>query len=98
MKKYIKSGIALVIVIGILVYGLSAFPVHAEPNSKVHNIETYIEEQQKLSQIPGISLVVVEKGQTVYQQGFGYANLETKQPVTAETQFELDQQQRHLQV
>lgn len=89
MKKYIKSGIALVALVGIVIYGLSAFPVDAEPNSKVHNIEKYIEEQQKISQIPGISLVIVEKGQTVYQQGFGYANLETKQPVTAETRFEI---------
>ncbi|MCM2982791.1 serine hydrolase [Niallia circulans] len=62
---------------------------HADSNDKIHKIEQFVEEQREISQIPGISLVVVEKGKTVYQKGFGYADVKEKTPVTSNTLFEL---------
>lgn len=63
--------------------------VQAESNDKILKIEQFVEEQMEISKIPGISIVVVEKGKTVYQKGFGYANVKEKTPVTSSTQFEL---------
>ena len=63
--------------------------IHADSNDKIQKIEQFVEEQQKMSQIPGISLVIVEKGEIVYQKGFGYADIEEKKPVTSNTLFEL---------
>ena len=63
--------------------------IHADSNDKIQKIEQFVEEQQKMSQIPGISLVIVEKGEIVYQKGFGYADIEEKTPVTSNTLFEL---------
>ena len=62
---------------------------HADSNDKIHKIEQFVEEQREISQIPGISLVIVEKGKTVYQKGFGYADVKEKTPVTSNTLFEL---------
>ena len=63
--------------------------VHADSNDKIHKIEQFVEEQREISQIPGMSLVIVEKGKTVYQKGFGYADVKEKTPVTSNTLFEL---------
>ena len=62
---------------------------HADSNDKIHKIEQFVEEQREISKIPGISLVIVEKGKTVYQKGFGYADVKEKIPVTSQTLFEL---------
>ncbi|KGR79049.1 serine hydrolase domain-containing protein [Ureibacillus manganicus] len=62
---------------------------HAISNDKILKIERFVEEQMEISKIPGISLVVVEKGKTVYQKGFGYADVKEKKPVTSNTLFEL---------
>ena len=61
----------------------------AESDDKIHKIEQFVEEQREISQIPGISLVIVEKGKVVYQKGFGYADVREKTPVTSNTLFEL---------
>jgi CubicO group peptidase (beta-lactamase class C family) len=62
---------------------------HADSDDKIHKIEQFVEEQREISQIPGISLVIVEKGKTVYQKGFGYGDVKEKTPVTSNTLFEL---------
>ncbi|WP_426980403.1 serine hydrolase [Bacillus pseudomycoides] len=56
---------------------------------RIQQIDQFIKEQQELSQIPGISVVIVEKGKTVYQEGFGYADLKTQKVVNEDTLFEL---------
>jgi len=88
MKASIKIGIIMIAMI-LAVSGLSPILGHAESSNKIQKIDKFIEEQRNISKIPGISVVIVEKGKTVYQQGFGYADLKTKQPVTAETRFEI---------
>ncbi|UZN01151.1 beta-lactamase family protein [Lysinibacillus sp. MHQ-1] len=60
---------------------------HAASDDKIRNIELFIEEQQAISKIPGLSVTIVDKGVTVYQKGFGYANIKTKTPVTSDTLF-----------
>lgn len=62
---------------------------NANTNDKIRQIEQFVEQQRNAGRIPGISLVIVEKGKTVYQQGFGYADVKTKQPVTGATSFEI---------
>ncbi|UHA73484.1 serine hydrolase domain-containing protein [Paenibacillus sp. 481] len=56
---------------------------------KAHTIEQFVQQHMQASRIPGISVVIVEKGNTVYQQGFGYADVAANKPVTGNTLFEL---------
>jgi len=46
-------------------------------------------EQQLDNGVAGISIALIDGQTTVWEQGFGYANLEEKIPATAETVFEV---------
>ncbi|KAB8138022.1 beta-lactamase family protein [Gracilibacillus oryzae] len=83
MKSYIKI---LLVIIAVIISGLMPQTVHAEADER---IKQFVEEQREISEIPGISLVIVEKGKTVFQEGFGYADIDAKTPVTSHTLFEL---------
>lgn len=52
-------------------------------------IENFIKEQMDNELIPGISIAIVQKGETIYQKGFGYSDIESKKPVTSESLFEI---------
>lgn len=56
---------------------------------KTSKIESWIEKNMEKGKIPGISVVIVEGDKTIYNKGFGYADIKAKQPVTSETLFEL---------
>ncbi|MCD1260587.1 cyclic peptide export ABC transporter [Paenibacillus athensensis] len=53
------------------------------------DIEAYIHKYLKKSDIPGLSVVMIKDGQTVYKQGFGYADKASGRSVTPDTLFEL---------
>lgn len=72
-----------VILIVAIILSLNALaPIaHAYSDNKIRKIEQFVEEQREISQIPGISVVIVEKGKVIYQEGFGYADVEEKTPL-----------------
>jgi putative ATP-binding cassette transporter len=55
----------------------------------IEQINEYAEKNMKDGKVPGMSVVIVKGGKTVYQNCFGYADLENKKPVTPETLFEM---------
>jgi CubicO group peptidase (beta-lactamase class C family) len=57
--------------------------------TQVEKIEDFIKRQKTVGKIPGMAVVIVMGDQTVYQEGFGFADLEKEEPVTPETLFEL---------
>ncbi|QDQ03414.1 beta-lactamase family protein [Lysinibacillus fusiformis] len=84
MKLYM-----LMITIMVMIYSLPPTIVNADTNDKINKIEQFVEEQRAISKIPGIAVLVVEEGETVFQKGFGYADVKTKTPVTSDTLFEI---------
>jgi CubicO group peptidase (beta-lactamase class C family) len=52
-------------------------------------IDEYVAKQMLRQQIPGLSLAVVRNGRILKLQGYGFADLELKVPVTPETVFEI---------
>jgi putative pyoverdin transport system ATP-binding/permease protein len=58
-------------------------------SSQISSVEKLINEQMKLGRVPGASIVIVKGDKTVYEQGFGYADLQTKRKVTPQTLFEI---------
>ena len=79
----------LMIAMILAVSGLTPKIANAESSEKIQKIEKFVEEQRSISKTPGISVVIVEKGKTVYQKGFGYADVKAKTPVTSNTLFEI---------
>jgi CubicO group peptidase (beta-lactamase class C family) len=55
----------------------------------IETIEKFIHEQMNRGKIPGMSVVIVKGDKTIYKEGFGFANIRNKQPVTPNTLFEL---------
>ncbi|MFP7414161.1 cyclic peptide export ABC transporter [Priestia filamentosa] len=77
-----------------LFHTLSIVPyqiVKAADNYAIHEkrLDSFIEEQMDEGRIPGLSVVIVHGKNVIYQKGFGYANVETKKPVTKNTLFEI---------
>ncbi|WP_241774463.1 MULTISPECIES: serine hydrolase domain-containing protein [Lysinibacillus] len=88
MKPSLKIYMFMIAMI-VAFYSLAPTIVKADSDEKIQKIEQFVEEQRAISKIPGISLVIVEKGKTVYEKGFGYADVKSKTPVTSNTLFEL---------
>lgn len=88
MKALLKIYLSIMFTI-VSFYSLTPTIVNADVNEKTQKIDQFIQEQKAISKIPGISLVIVEKGKTVYEKGFGYADVQSKTPVTSNTLFEL---------
>lgn len=88
MKALLKIYLSIIVTI-VSFYSLTPTIVNADANEKTEKIDQFIQEQKAISKIPGISLVIVEKGKTVYEKGFGYADAQSKTPVTSNTLFEL---------
>lgn len=70
-------------------YFLVACSAQTRIDELEHHLETFVNEKMAEGSIPGLSLVIVEEGKTVYQKGFGYADLGSDQKVTSETLFEI---------
>lgn len=88
MKSSVKIGLLMCAII-LAVSGFTPNITGASSSEKIQKIEQYVEKQKSIGKIPGLSLVVVEKGETVYEKGFGYADLKAKTPVTSKTLFEI---------
>ncbi|HVE58469.1 MAG TPA: serine hydrolase [Pyrinomonadaceae bacterium] len=57
-------------------------------NEAIAGLEKDIPNLMKLSDVPGISAALIRDGKIVWSKGFGFANAETREPVTNETIFE----------
>ncbi|WP_257454729.1 serine hydrolase domain-containing protein [Archangium lipolyticum] len=53
------------------------------PRELKESIDQLVEERMRHGRIPGLSLVVVRDGKPVYVRGYGSANLESGEPMTA---------------
>jgi|GEM_PF-249679 len=58
-------------------------------NKAIEKSSDYIKELLERSEIPGISVAVAINDSVVWNRGFGYANVETKTPVTPKTMFRI---------
>lgn len=63
--------------------------IDCSESSEKNKIEQYIRTNMKKGKLPGLSVTIVKDGKTMYQTSFGYANMETKERINADTLFEL---------
>jgi len=97
------SAIIIAVAGGGVVYFASTMAVHTDPSAVpstpgVH-AERYsgaIEESRRLAHalllkenLPGLSIAVARDGEIVWTEGFGWADVESRMPVTPHTQFRL---------
>jgi serine beta-lactamase-like protein LACTB, mitochondrial len=67
-------------------------PLHAQDTrqkSVDREIDAVVQQQMKVYNIPGLSIAVVQHGQVVFSKTYGWADLESRVPVTDETLFRI---------
>ena len=55
----------------------------------ISSIDSFIKNEMKERQIPGLSIAIVEKGKVVHKNAYGYSVIEHKVPAKIETIYEL---------
>jgi serine beta-lactamase-like protein LACTB, mitochondrial len=95
---------ALVLVGGAAVYFVSTISVHTDPaavpstaaEAQAEGYSGPVEESRRLARallveenLPGLSLAVAVDGEIVWAEGFGWADIEARAPVTPVTRFRL---------
>jgi CubicO group peptidase (beta-lactamase class C family) len=97
------AGIVIAVAVGVALWAYSAKPVHpdaaAVPSAEGAHVDRYskaIEEGRHLARalvatenLPGLSAAVAADGEVVWVEGFGWANIEERAPVTPRTRFRL---------
>lgn len=70
--------------------GLSAtVTVRAQNKTDWSSLDRYINSTMQDWKVPGASVAIVRDGAVVYMKGFGVRDIRTKQPVTADTLFDI---------
>ncbi len=71
----------------VALFGLAARPLNAAPLPDASILQGIGSRALAAGAAPGIALAVAYKGRIVYEGGFGFANVATSDPVTANTRF-----------
>jgi len=67
---------------------------HPEVASNIRLLDTWLETQIRYGKMPGLSIGIVYNGDMIYQKGFGYANIDSKIPSTADTRYRIASQSK----
>jgi CubicO group peptidase (beta-lactamase class C family) len=76
-----------IIVAFLLLFALPGLSLAQKSDSRLTGLETEIENLIKSYNAVGLPVAVIENNKTIYSKGFGFRDLEKKQPVTPETIF-----------
>jgi len=76
IRLFIAAGLLLASLIGL-----------AQPKFITDSLDNYIKQGLTDWQLPGLAVVIVKDGKTVVLKGYGVKNIETNQPVDANTLF-----------
>lgn len=85
MLKRIFSALSFILLVSI---------IHSQDVSE-HSIDQLMEEWNHKDR-PGVAVVILNKGQIIYQKGFGLADLEYKTPITSHTRFQTAGLSKHF--
>lgn len=78
--------VLFVLLLGVIVLYLD---LHLYLRPIPDDLDTAIQEQLEAAKLPGAVIAVIQDNRIVFAQGYGYANLEQKRPVTPDTVFQI---------
>ena len=82
LAKYVFAP-ALMLLVGV---GSSAF---AQTNETFPDLDRYVQTSMKDWQVPGVAIGIVRGSEPVYLKGYGVRSLQTREPVTPDTLFNI---------
>ena len=77
--------------VGLLLFIFPAAFAGADPQvsgDAMARVDAAVRAEMQRQKVPGVALGIVSKGKVIATKGYGYANVELKVPVTAETIFQ----------
>lgn len=86
MFKKILFSLICIIFCSLHVYN-SAFAISS--NTLIDDIDSFVEEQKEKAKIPGLAVVVIKDGKTIYKETKGYSDIESQKLVSDSTMFEI---------
>ena len=96
MLPHVSQTIATALLAGLMLIGAGAVraqavePAPAEPNDlRVDRFGKQLEADRERLKIPGLSALILEDGEVLWTQGFGYADVERRVPATPDTLYHL---------
>ena len=96
MLPHASQAIATALLAGLMLIGAGAVraqaqePAPAEPNDpRVDRFRQQLEADRERLKIPGLSAVILEDGEVLWTQGFGYADVERRVPATPDTLYHI---------
>jgi len=57
--------------------------------SGLDEVDSFIDSTMKRWSVPGVAIAVIKDGKVIYEKGYGYRNLKTKDKVTTQTLFSI---------
>lgn len=81
----------LILILVLLLLSISVVPAATTPEDDQASDRTdaYLKAEMEKRHIPGLALVVLRSGKPIKMKGYGFANVEWKQPVTLDTVFQI---------
>jgi hypothetical protein len=76
-----------VVFLAVLACGALGLPVEAQTSLPISLFERYLEALRQQVKIPGISGIIVQEGQVVWDRGFGYQDVEASVAARADTPY-----------
>ncbi|PKL43315.1 MAG: hypothetical protein CVV39_08635, partial [Planctomycetes bacterium HGW-Planctomycetes-1] len=89
INKIIKEMILLVLMLNTYLCADGTTFETGMPSSKLSQINELMVRFMRDNEAPGAALCIAKDGTIIYNKGFGYANIETKEPVKRESQFRI---------
>src|SRR5579862_3599335 len=69
-------------------YGLPLFLLMLSRGATADRIDDVVRQQMQRRHIPGVSIAIIQGGKIVTVRGYGFAEVDTKAPVTPSTLFQ----------
>jgi CubicO group peptidase (beta-lactamase class C family) len=93
-KMIVESNLVMkknnsVILIALFVLTSSYVTVQESPSQIEEKVDPVIQQVMKSYDLPGLAIAIVKDDKIVYAKGFGVKNLETKDPITAKSLFQM---------
>jgi len=85
-KKWFISIAVLIVFILVVIWGQTAILASSD---RLHTFEQKIENLHEELNIPGMSVAILQGQEIVFEQGFGYADVENKIPATENTPYHI---------
>ncbi|MBM7644174.1 CubicO group peptidase (beta-lactamase class C family) [Scopulibacillus daqui] len=85
MQKILCFFLAL----SIFIIGVSGKSLADGQTNQQKKIDQLITNDMKKGKIPGLAVVIIKNGQTIYKKGYGYADMKSKKRVSGSTKFQL---------